>query len=830
MARLWQHKKTVELLRQSFAIGENHLIVSAFFFDRRRPHGKAPEDMLRSLLFQVFSAQPDLILTSLPRDVQHYRGEPLTDWLAAWDNIRDVFEKAVSASNETTFCFFIDALDESEAAATGRRGSNNLGAYDVLIDFVRSCERHTNIKLCISSRTLPQFSFRFREIPRVAVQDYNREDIEIYVKHRLSDVTALEDDVVEDLVNAVVKGSEGVMLWAVMVVEQLLRGIEVGASNSDLWKQLRSVPRSLADLYKRMMAEIPRKHRRESARIFRLVVTAPGPLDLELLDLAAEDYIEGSSAGRKSNLRAANAVIGERSPRSEDPSAFQVRMKRRISNLCVDFLTVHDDGQVQFIHSTAKMFVSEHLEEFSPQDDDPGFDAPVNLLSGTIMRLKEALQPFFRGGRVLSFPRGLEKEQSTVARYVQEAVVAAVCADAQAKDENSYLRLVDELGTTCFQVRSLRDPRNTAAAGGSKPVRRRFQGLSQEHYSSLLAIKAGLWKYVASTTDDVTVELKDESGRSLLWYALNRQELRHLPWGDVTPVSPEDRDLPDPKVVRDLLSLGSHANESGLWQKVLEAGYHCFATDIVPDHPGPEQTAENGEKWVSITTYFLEHGADASIAFMTRFRNRFIEAASPPDFPEASSANEPFEKEITPRTTLNETIRVQRLYHEQYRRMLAMVKERAGPGLSDSDRHGHGPWSSGDMYLHPGLPLVATPMELPADGSSTPPLWLEKPEPRPMPPHSPPPHDPTAMLPPPADRAGRSSLRLSSFPFRRSKGKDKHKGKDKGNGDGDEHPSTSSPEPTPKLYSVAERALLVRPHFRKTSSSASASGEQSRRA
>jgi hypothetical protein len=663
MRQIFRHALTPELLEESFQVDKSHIILAAFHFARDK-HRQSPEDMLRTLVYQIFSAQGHLIV-----DVFGEADDKI-DWVYSWEQLRAAFFDAVRPKNSQKalkYCIFIDAMEECQPHT-----SNGDYFYELICKFVLSCLNLPNLKICVSSRPLTIFVNAFHSMPRVLLHNYNKHDIEIFVKTRLleaSQRTGLDTD---ELAKAVIEKAQGVTLWAALTVDSLVRGIEFGDSDSELQKRLDSTPSDLYDVYGRMLADIPKIYLKETWRIFRLILSVPRQVNLVLLSLAEEDYLEkspGQEMPPKSNLHAINEPLVNSALKDEPQlTRTEKRMERRMKSRCADFLEVRETGEVQFIHRTAQAFISEAMEGEVSRLEDPDFDPLLNLLSGCIIRLKRLL------------PRhSIENRAKYASDYIAEALNYAMCADSGAKDRQSYIRLVDELSNTCLKLSSL----EKALAPPQPKVPRvhtdaSFEKVSPEQYSSLLAIRTGLWKYVLGTVTQISAELEDNSGRSLLLHAINRQDLRTIPWAQTIS---DNWDLPPVEVVRALLELRCDPNQSwhgqrNVWGDVLEAGYHCFSEDMVPVRPGPPRTVSNCEKWVDIMDLFISHGAHIDARFKVDFHSRGSNLATAP----------PVRKVISPEFTLVDNLKCQRLYETRFKQLLEAVQSTKSKSLQTASR------------------------------------------------------------------------------------------------------------------------------------------------
>ncbi|KAK2729397.1 hypothetical protein CKAH01_10211 [Colletotrichum kahawae] len=396
MKYLCRHPRTTELLRK-WASGRMvpKLIVAAhFFFERGITIQKSRDGMLKSIIYQ-------------------------SRFVA---NIRSTFESLLSNFNdELSICLFIDGLDEyriveklheytaqdldliydgpNEDDLWGRSDFITKG-YRELISMLQTGQHRQGIKICLSSRELNTFEARFRELPRLKVHDHTKEDIRCYSKSRFrSEAPGLPPPEALSMVDSIVEMSLGVFLWVRLVCDLIVDGAANKDSPSDLAKRLRSLPRELGGedgLYMRMVNTIPLEYRIQSARLFRLTLSANNPLRITTLFLASEGHLFISTTQKrteKSHTAELLAVKDQMNPiferYTEGPNILE-KLVPQLKSRTMGLLELN--GTVDFMHQTAKQFFTRHQDtifmEVLRSTTDEVFEPNIALLSGIIRDLK----------------------------------------------------------------------------------------------------------------------------------------------------------------------------------------------------------------------------------------------------------------------------------------------------------------------------------------------------------------------------------------------------------------------------------------------------------
>ncbi|KAI1418901.1 hypothetical protein F5Y12DRAFT_371832 [Xylaria sp. FL1777] len=667
--------------------------VAAFFFSGRLPGQRTAVDMLRSILLQILRAREDLV------DIVRYESEyrnVLVDLSLPWPILISIYHKtiriALDLASDSEFIFLLDAPDECDSSD----GEGSSSSAEVCL-FIQDCLNHKSIKVCFASRPQNEFFMEFDDrVPRLRIEDFNRNDITQYVERRLAETGGSRGKISktsEALGMDVIQRSQGVMLWVTLTVESLVQGLKNGDTDEQLNRRTQGTPIVLEELYRKMLDEIPLEYRHEAARTHRIVTIAPFPLDIEVLSLAIDDY-QVSDEGKttrgsfRSNLRAIDTSIGfcelGRGDGVESEEQ-KIRATMRVNSRCGGLLSVRDNNDIRFIHESARAFITQLYEfEGLPEGStDTDFDPPVNLLSACIIHIKQSI------GKV-SLETANKDERLT--HLISQAFAAAALADTNHKAKRSYLQLFDELADVCWRIQHLQPVQSTSSDQQTMvPGLNRIQDIPRDLYATLLAIRGGMWSYLCDTVDERILTLGDTSRISLLTHLINPKDLDSLPWAAYTIQPGVSRELPPEDVVQTFFTADSTSptawarvtGRRNAWGEVLEAGYHVFARDEVPCNPGPAQTYENGYRWVKIMGIFLTEGADVDAIFTkVPFKPR-ADSAPPlggsyvePARVTSTTTTQPTRvRTLEPRQTLQDVMWPQRDYAVEYKRYLNTIND-----------------------------------------------------------------------------------------------------------------------------------------------------------
>ncbi|KAI4676950.1 uncharacterized protein J4E84_009250 [Alternaria hordeiaustralica] len=283
MKFLYKHPET---RKQLLAWADNKTLVMAshFFWKPAKLNlQKSLTGLERSSLYQLLSSHPELTKKAFP-EIWEHRMSIKDDRMElphslSPDEIRDGFMALLrdeTVQQSYRFCFFIDALDEYE----------DIPQYDqkYMVDTLRKWTQISpnSIKLCVSSREENVFENAFAGDPRIRLQDLTRHDMECFVRSRLESVQ--DHNTRERLKSEIVKKSDGIFFWVVLVTKQLRQALEDGDDASVFERELATLPTELKKLFNHLLDSISPLRRERAHQIFAMVLKHETlPIKLSLL-------------------------------------------------------------------------------------------------------------------------------------------------------------------------------------------------------------------------------------------------------------------------------------------------------------------------------------------------------------------------------------------------------------------------------------------------------------------------------------------------------------------------------------------------------------------
>lgn len=330
------------------------LVIAAFFFWRTgSPLQKTEEGLLRSLLYQVLYTHRELIPILFPNNISSEGQLSADPWTI--HTLRRVFRTLIrqkSVSLKT--CFFIDGLDEYD------------GGHTDIAKIVNDIANVDNIKICASSRPLPDFEHSFKRRPSLMLQNLTFNDIRAYVTTKFNEnahvahIQESEPDLSKKLSSEIVDRASGVFLWVKLAVESILKGLRNDDNSSELQKRLRELPTDLMELYSHMLRSVEPFYQKRGTEFLQIVYRARKPFPI--LELAFADVLlndpDNASQDKMGDLD------------QKDRKEACARMETRLKVACLGLLEVTPAYSNTYIGITTRpvQFMHQSVAEFLETD------------------------------------------------------------------------------------------------------------------------------------------------------------------------------------------------------------------------------------------------------------------------------------------------------------------------------------------------------------------------------------------------------------------------------------------------------------------------------
>jgi ankyrin repeat protein len=184
-------------------------------------------------------------------------------------------------------------------------------ARQTLLNRFRSLQRDNSIsnriKIIITSRPHVDVELNLSDVVIIPLDSHNLEnDIAGFVTTEASKLAQFPVALREEIRQALINGADGMFLWVSLIIDDLQKSTTTRPRI--IREKLKSLPRSLPDLYTNILRQIKREDQEYATAILRWVVWAVRPLTLQELTIAIairpEDTLMSSLEGEmESDLR-----------------------------------------------------------------------------------------------------------------------------------------------------------------------------------------------------------------------------------------------------------------------------------------------------------------------------------------------------------------------------------------------------------------------------------------------------------------------------------------------------------------------------------------------
>lgn len=247
-----------------------------FFHNRGTILQKSFEGLLRSLLFQILDAAPQL--SGYLEDIFQEMMARNTKSLWTRNKLRACLHRILQQSQyDINLFILLDALDEYDGSPS------QISTF--LEDLLKSTGDRTRVQILFSSRPWETFHEHFRNVDGLRLHQHNRSDIETYCKNKIIEQDIKLRPLLRPLVPEVVRRAEGVFIWVKYALEGLVAAAAQEGDEEQLLAILGSIPTDLVDYYTSVIRRIRHEDRRAAYVLFQLAVSRLEGQGLDSMDV-----------------------------------------------------------------------------------------------------------------------------------------------------------------------------------------------------------------------------------------------------------------------------------------------------------------------------------------------------------------------------------------------------------------------------------------------------------------------------------------------------------------------------------------------------------------
>ncbi|KAI9647790.1 hypothetical protein NHQ30_004178 [Ciborinia camelliae] len=354
--------------------GSNRLVIAChYFWASGTPMQKSQQGLLRSLLYDICCACPEIISSVFPHEWATVTN--LKDYTHEWSNreLLDALQRLGQLPESQVlvkYCMFIDGVDEFD------------GDHFELCQVLKGLSMSPNVKCCLSSRPWNVFEDAFGgdQSQKIYLQDLTRRDILNYAHSRLSEhprwnKRSFPADQMKSIVDEITQRAQGVFLWAFLVTRSLRDGLVNGDTISELQQRLNSLPSDLENLFKHMLEKVDSHYHRKMGRVFRIALVAKKPLPLHFYRVRDyEETDEDYALNKSTELQKPQLLHGA-----------VEQYRRRINAQSGGLLEISKDSTVQFLHRTVRDFLfTREMNDYLCEKSGGNFMVNISVLKAFV--------------------------------------------------------------------------------------------------------------------------------------------------------------------------------------------------------------------------------------------------------------------------------------------------------------------------------------------------------------------------------------------------------------------------------------------------------------
>ncbi|KAI0854646.1 hypothetical protein F4860DRAFT_520643 [Xylaria cubensis] len=260
-------KQISEIIRVRFQ-GNSGICVLSHFFDRSgRLLQHSSIGILRSLLYQLGTQYPASLIAFQDYTLADLELLESSDSKSYINILKSSLEKIFSNTSlaPQRTIILVDALDECDSS-----DAVSMGYF--LAQLAREAHRNQiQLDICISRREYP--SITVKNSLEIHMEIFNNVDIQYYIQQRFefTNIPTMDRDI---LTRTIFQKSNGIFLWVVLAVEDVLRKIETGENIKHILKRTESLPQTLATFYEQIIRNMDSENRKMALRLFQWAVLA----------------------------------------------------------------------------------------------------------------------------------------------------------------------------------------------------------------------------------------------------------------------------------------------------------------------------------------------------------------------------------------------------------------------------------------------------------------------------------------------------------------------------------------------------------------------------
>lgn len=362
----------------SWAGSSKVVVASHYFWSAGTAIQRSQQGLWRSLLFEILRQDPHIISQVCS---QRYGSAEAGSRRRPW-SLRELSDCVQNLAGQetpgTTFCFFVDGLDEFEGDALD------------LIKPLQALSKSRWVKLCVSSRPWNAFeqAFGHRSDLKIYVHDLTRRDIHAFASERLNshpnwDASAFEGQDVS-IAKDITERSDGVFLWVFVVTRELREGLTNFDTVADLERRLHRMPTELGPFFMHILDSVDSFYHGRMAETLRISFAADEVKDGSSLPFSIYHFHDKEYDDPGFALRLPTQ------PKFEAQTGVNLRQRvhYRLNGICKGLLELNGDF-VGYVHRTVRDWLRDsEMQQYLRKKSAPTFNPYESILLAYLAGIK----------------------------------------------------------------------------------------------------------------------------------------------------------------------------------------------------------------------------------------------------------------------------------------------------------------------------------------------------------------------------------------------------------------------------------------------------------
>ncbi|CUS07291.1 unnamed protein product [Tuber aestivum] len=250
-------------------------ILAYFYCDFKQTSKQKATNLIGSIIWQVANQKP-----TMPRDVENFFLAKSGDGPPSLSGLIDLLRHL--SARIPKLAIVVDAVDECGDSL-----------QPTMLETLRELAGISNVNLLVVSRDHLNIKLHFEGLPRLGIQKKDvAKDIELFISQsieRKGKLKRLSSHTKQEVIDALVKGAQGMFRWAKCCLDQ------IGKLRTDkaIKSALESLPPTLDETYERILCGIAEGDRELALQVFRFLLC--GDRDLTLSEIREGLAIEVGS-------------------------------------------------------------------------------------------------------------------------------------------------------------------------------------------------------------------------------------------------------------------------------------------------------------------------------------------------------------------------------------------------------------------------------------------------------------------------------------------------------------------------------------------------------